>query len=71
MEYLGIEIYNHFKKPKSYIIWSKKEILAEVVEDDIMKILNKNQLVDFYYSGKNKFKIQKLKIEKYLFNYDK
>jgi hypothetical protein len=66
MEYLDIEIYDHFKQPHSYIIWNKKKILGQVVEDGIMKILNKEQLVDFYYVGKHKFKIEKHKIEKHL-----
>ncbi len=65
-EYLDIEIFNHFLKVYSYIIWSGKQLLGEIVEDDIMKLLDKNQLVDFYYSGKKKFKIDKSKVEKYL-----
>jgi hypothetical protein len=46
-------------------------LLGEVVEDSIMKLLDKKQLIDFYYSGKNKFKIEKSKIEKYLETNDK
>ena len=70
-ECLDIEIYEHFKKPHSYIIWNKKNVLGEVVEDSIIQLLNKVQLVDFYYSGKNKFKIEKWKIKKYLSKDDK
>tara|TARA_R100000479_G_C6377124_1_gene199466 strand:+ start:760 stop:966 length:207 start_codon:yes stop_codon:yes gene_type:complete len=68
---LEIEIFNHFLKVYSYIIWSGKHLLGEVVEDSIMKLLDKKQLIDFYYSGKNKFKIEKSKIEKYLETNDK
>tara|TARA_B100001758_G_C18415922_1_gene619661 strand:- start:337 stop:534 length:198 start_codon:yes stop_codon:yes gene_type:complete len=64
-------IYNHFIKPHSYIVWNKKEILGEVIEDGIMKILNKNQLVDFYHLGKNKFKVEKTKIKNNLLRDDK
>lgn len=69
-EYLEIEIFNHFLKVYSYIIWSGKHMLGEVVEDGITQLLNKNQLVDFYYSGKTKFKIPKWKIEKYILKND-
>ena len=71
MECLDIEIFNHFKKVYSYIIWNKKHLLGEIVEDDIMKLLNKEQLIDFYYAGKYKFKVEKSKIEKYLQRDDK
>ena len=63
-----IEIFNHFLKVYTYIIWNGKTLLGEIVEDDIMKLLNKNQLVDFYHAGKTKFKIEKSKVEKYLKN---
>ncbi len=66
MEYLEIEIFNHFLKTYTYIIWNKKHLLGEIVEDDIMKMLDKEQLIDFYHMGKTKFKIEKCKIEKYL-----
>tara|TARA_R100001460_G_scaffold100299_1_gene143859 strand:- start:981 stop:1136 length:156 start_codon:yes stop_codon:yes gene_type:complete len=49
-------------------VWYKKNILGEVIEDEIMQLLNKNQLVDFYHVGKNKFKIEKSKVDKYLTN---
>ena len=71
MEYLDIEIYDHFKKPHSHIIWNKKNILGEVVEDGIVQLLNKDQLVDFYYAGKTKFKIEEWKVKKYLSRNDK
>tara|TARA_R110002012_G_scaffold434_5_gene1749 strand:+ start:345 stop:551 length:207 start_codon:yes stop_codon:yes gene_type:complete len=66
MEYLEIEIFNHFLKTYTYIIWNKKHLLGEIVEDDIMKMLDKQQLIDFYHVGKTKFKIEKCKIEKYI-----
>ena len=67
-EYLDIEIFNHFLKVYSYIIWNGKLLLGEIVEDNIMKLLDKNQLVDFYHAGKTKFKVHKSKVEKYLKN---
>ena len=67
-EYLDIEIFNHFLKVYSYIIWNDKQLLGEIVEDDIMKLLDKNQLVDFYHAGKTKFKVDKSKVKKYLKN---
>ena len=65
---MDIEIFNHFLKVYSYIIWNDKQLLVEVVEDDIMKLLEKDLLVDFYHAGKTKFKIEKTKVEKYLKN---
>ena len=70
-EYLDIEIFNHFLKIYSYIIWHDKHILGEILEDSIVQLLNKNQLVDFYYADKTKFKVEKWKIEKYLLRNDK
>jgi hypothetical protein len=70
-EFLDIEIFQHFKKVYSYIIWNHKHLLGEVVEDNIMKLLNKEQLVDFYFYGKNKFKIEKCKLDAYLNKDDK
>jgi len=71
MECLDIEIYNHFNKPHSYILWSGKKILGEVIEDGIVQLLNKDQLVDFYYVGKSKFKVEEWKVKKYLVRNDK
>ena len=48
MEYLDIEIYNHFINPHSYILWNNKHLLGEVVEDDIMNMLDKIQLIDIH-----------------------
>jgi len=71
MEYLDIEIFNHFLKAYTYIIWNKKNLLGEVVEDDMLKVLDKQQLIDFYHIGKTKFKVEKSKIEKYIKRDDK
>ena len=70
-ECLEIEIFEHFKKVYSYVVWNKKHVLGEIVEDNIIQLLTKNQLVDFYYSGKNKFKVERWKVETYLSKNDK
>ena len=64
-EYLVIEINNHFKNPHSYVIWNKDKVLGEADEDGVIQILKKDELVDFYFAGKTKFKIEKWKVEKY------
>ena len=71
MEYLDINIYNHFLKPYTYIIWNKKHILGEIAEDDMLKLLDEIQLIDFYHIGKTKFKVEKSKVEKYIKTDDK
>ena len=71
MEYLDIEIYNHFLKAYTYIIWNKKNILGEIAEDDILKLLDEIQLIDFYHLDKTKFKVEKSKVEKYINRDDK
>ena len=71
MEYLDIEIFNHFLKVYTYIIWNKKHLLGEIAEDDILKLLDKIQLIDFYHIGKTKFKVEKSKVEKYIKTDDK
>ena len=68
---MDIEIFEHFKKVYSYIVWNEKYILGEIIEDNIIQLLNKKQLVDFYYTKKNKFKVEKWKVEKYLQRDDK
>ena len=65
-EYLVIEIYSHFKEPHSYVLWHKDDVLGEANEDNIIQILKKDELIDFYFAGKTKFKIDKWKIEKYI-----
>ena len=71
MEYLDIEIFNHFLKSYTYIIWNKKHLLGEIVEDDILKLLDEIQLIDFYHLDKTKFKVEKSKVEKYINRDDK
>lgn len=71
MEYLDIEIFNHFLKAYTYIIWNKKHLLGEIVEDDILKLLDEIQLIDFYHLDKTKFKVEKSKVEKYINRDDK
>ena len=71
MEFLDIEIFNHFLKSYTYIIWNKKHLLGEIAEDDILKLLDKIQLIDFYHIGKTKFKVDKSKVEKYIMRDDK
>ena len=61
-----IEIYSHFKEPHSYVLWHKDKVLGEANEDNIIQILKKDELIDFYFAGKTKFKIDKWKIEKYI-----
>tara|TARA_R110002051_G_C8489797_1_gene462992 strand:+ start:152 stop:289 length:138 start_codon:yes stop_codon:yes gene_type:complete len=41
-------------------------MLGFIVEDDIMKLLDQNQIVDFYHLDKTKFKVRADKIDKYL-----
>ena len=69
-EYLFIEIYSHFKEPHSYVLWHKDKVLGEANEDNIIQILKKDELIDFYFAGKTKFKIDKWKIEKYILKND-
>ena len=71
MEYLDIEIFNHFLKAYTYIVWNKKHLLGEIAEDDILKLLDEIQLIDFYHIGKTKFKVEKSKVEKYIKRDDK
>ena len=59
-------LYSHFKKPHSYVLWHKDDVLGEANEDNIIQILKKDELIDFYFAGKTKFKIDKWKIEKYI-----
>ena len=71
MEYLNIEIFKHFLKSYTYIIWENKSVLDFVTEDDIMKLLDKKQLLDFYHFNKTDFRVSKEKINKYIHRNDK
>jgi len=66
MEYLKIEIFKHFLKTYTYIVWERKHILGFISEDDIMKLLDEKQVVDFYHFDKTVFKVEKFKVDKYL-----
>lgn len=66
MECLDVEIFNHFSKVYTYIVWNKKFLLGEVVEDDMMKLLTKEQVIDFYHNNKTKFKVPVQNIEEYV-----
>lgn len=68
MECLVVEIHNHFIKQHCYILWQDKNIIGELNEDDIIYILDKEQLLDFYFTKKNKFTIEAKKLN---FIYDK
>ena len=65
-ECLDIEIYKHFKEPHTYVVWHKKEIIAMINEDQAIQVLNKQELVDFYFNNKCKFKIPTWKLDQYL-----
>ena len=68
---LSIEIYKHFTEPHTYVVWHKKEVIGFINEDQALQVLNKDELVDFYFNNKSKFKVEKSKIEKYLKRDDK
>ena len=70
MEYLNIEIFKHFLKIYTYIVWNKKSMLGFIVEDDIMKLLDEQQMVDFYHFNKTNFKVSSSKVDKYLHSND-
>ena len=66
MEYLNIEIFKHFLKVYTYIVWERKSMLGFIKEDDIIKLLNDKQMLDFYHFDKTNFRVKAKKIEKYL-----
>jgi len=70
MEYLTIEIFKHFLKSFTYIIWADKNVLDFATEDDIMILLDEKQLLDFYHFNKTEFKISTDKIEKHIHRND-
>ena len=70
MEYLDIEIFKHFLKVYTYIVWNKKSILGFIVEDDIIKLLDDKQMIDFYHFDKTNFKVRSDKVDKYLHSND-
>jgi len=66
MEYLNIEIFKHFLKVYTYIVWNNKSMLGFIIEDDIMKLLDEKQMIDFYHFDKTNFKVLASKVDKYL-----
>tara|TARA_R100001163_G_C5058530_1_gene195150 strand:- start:1455 stop:1652 length:198 start_codon:yes stop_codon:yes gene_type:complete len=59
---LVVEIYNHFIKQHCYILWHNKSVIGELNEDDIINVLDKEQLLDFYFTKKNKFTVEANKL---------
>ena len=70
MEYLTIEIFKHFLKSFTYIIWEDKNVLDFATEDEIMSLLDEKQLLDFYHFDKTIFKVSFDKIEKHIHRND-
>ena len=66
MECLEVEIFNHFSKVYTYIIWNGKHLLGEIVEDNMMKLLSKEQMIDFYHRDKYNFMVDVELIKSYV-----
>tara|TARA_R100000655_G_scaffold101275_2_gene146272 strand:+ start:6990 stop:7211 length:222 start_codon:yes stop_codon:yes gene_type:complete len=66
MECLVIQIYSHFSKVFTYVAWNGDMLLGEIVEDDIMNVLDKEQVIDFYHRDKHRFKVHKDILFKYV-----
>ena len=45
-------------------------MLGFILEDDIMKLLDEKQIVDFYHFDKTSFKVLASKVDKYLHSND-
>lgn len=69
-EYSEIEIFKHFLKSYTYIIWKNKSVLDFVTEDEITNLLDEKQLIDFYHFDKTIFKVSVDKIEKHIHRND-
>lgn len=69
-EYSEIEVFKHFLKSFTYIIWKNKSVLDFVTEDEITNLLDKKQLIDFYHFDKTIFKVSVEKIEKHIHRND-
>lgn len=54
---INVEIFQHFSKVYTYIIWNGKHLIGEIAEDDIMKLLDDKQVLAFYHHNKNNFKV--------------
>jgi hypothetical protein len=66
MECSEIEIFKHFLKPYTYIIWKDKSVIGFVTEDDIINLLDKQQLIELYHFDKKPYKVSNDKIAKYI-----
>lgn len=66
MEYLKVEIFSHFSKVYTYIVWNGKHLIGEIAEDDMMKLLDKEQVLAFYHHNKNNFKVPVSSIEAFV-----
>ena len=54
-ECLEVEIFQHASDIYTYIVWNGKHLVGQLVEDSIMKLLDKKQLKDFYSNNTNVF----------------
>jgi hypothetical protein len=61
---LTVSIYKHFTKPFVYLVWNGENFLGELVEDDIMKLLDKKQVTQFYHQKTTKFQVPMDKLKK-------
>ena len=55
--YLEIEIFKSINNPDCYNIFYSKNFIGQIKENDTIELFTKDQLIDFYYREKNKFKI--------------
>tara|TARA_R100001463_G_scaffold3547_4_gene14328 strand:+ start:471 stop:689 length:219 start_codon:yes stop_codon:yes gene_type:complete len=62
--YLEIEIFKSINNPDSYNIFYGKNFIGQIKENDTIELFTKDQLIDFYYREKNKFKIPEETIQK-------
>jgi len=63
---IEVEIFQHFSKVYTYIIWNGKHLIGEIAEDDIMKLLDDKQVLAFYHHNKNNFKVPFSSIEAFV-----
>ena len=61
-----ISVYKNHSRAFCYAIWNGDNFLGEVVEDDIMKLLNKEQVIDFYYRDKHSFSVDSELVKSYV-----
>lgn len=58
-----VEIMKHHSKPFTYIVSNGQQMLGEIVEDDIMKILTAQEVRLFYRTKQTKFIIPTNKLK--------